>query len=185
MAGRKRKEGAQRYPDGTVYRHEPAILPRTLEIRGATVGAENARNPKAGYLVGQWELNGKITPEQFYAACKAGYIWGMWEKILSRELGAPRRSVPCVQFYGASVGRSCDVIDEEKEQEIGAAAAEIDAVLKKHIRGWILAKAILDGVIMDNCLSPSMDPKRGHPFFGAHWTMFRNSLDVLAEHFGV
>ncbi len=183
--GRKRKEGAQRYPDGTVYRHDPVILQRTLEIRGAVVGQGNARNPKAGYLTGQWELNGKITPEQFYAACRTGYVWGMHEKILSRELGSPRRNVPCIRFYGTSIGRSCDVIDDEKEAEIRRSLLEIDTALKKNIRGWVLARSLLDGIIMDNDLPPSMDQKRQHPFFAAHWTMFRSSLDVLADHFGI
>ena len=185
-AGRKRKEGV-RYPSGDIHRsqYEPAILQRTLEIRGAVVGMEYARDAKASYLIGQMELSGRVVPEQYLAALKTGYIWGMHERILSMELNAPRRNVSCVQFYGASLGRSCDVIDDEKIAEIRSARQEIDDALKKNIRPWLLARGILDGVIMENDLPPSMDRKRQHPFFAAHWAMFRYSLDVLAEYFGI
>jgi hypothetical protein len=184
-AGRKRMS-ADREPNGRVQRHyEPAILARTLEIRGAGVGLEHARDAKAGYLIGRLELSGKILPEQYFAALRAGYIWGMHEKILSRELGAPKRNVPCVQFYGCSLGKSLDEITEEKQSEIREAVAGMDLALKDSFREWVFVRSMLQDIIMEGVLPPSMEVDRQHPFYGKHWELFRNALSALAIQFGI
>lgn len=184
--GRKRKN-VERYPNGDIHHsnYEPAILHRTLERRAEVVGWDNVKSQKAGVLIGQMELTGRVVPEQYLAACRAGYFWGMSEKILGVELNAPRRNIPCVQFYGLSAGVPHMDLEDEKKDEIMNEVMAMDEVLKKNIKPWVLAKGILSDVVMDERLPPSMQGVSYSPFYERHWELFRSSLSILADHWGI
>lgn len=175
--GRKRKEG-KRYPNGSVYRHEPAVLEIFWERRAEKVGRENARDPRAGQPLGQILLQGRITEEQYLAGEKLGALWRRWAAMA----GVPYRHASAV---GARLpGISTDV-DPEEWEKVKQEMHAVHELIKATVPGWILTMGILE----DICVTEEMPRRFDKNWLGTEWhqgwELLNSSLNELATYFQI
>lgn len=107
-AGRPRKEGVNRYPNGSIVNHERGETEKermatVLAYRAREVGQEHAAKPEAGYELGRIFLAGRITQRQH----EGGVRWARTVDRYAKMNGFPSPFPKAMDWGNVGGGMGC------------------------------------------------------------------------------